>query len=426
MINVSAFTGRTGSPRRGNIRSTIMQVVAGATLVSAPLAPLFAESFELPGSIPSVMVEQDTLGMPTQPPADFAVGAFNDSFTSATCTDGCTSCGPGVCRCDGDPPGFFQKLCGIHDKTGACWVGRVDALVLWRNAPPNRPLFAYADPDTFEVGPTALNADQLESDPLVAPRISLLRRNGCGEAVEATYLYAGNFYSHRELPYAFNGYATAPNGIYGNVWTPPLTPLSSASATLTGNLQSLEFNRRTAIGIGATQFLFGFRWLQWYERLQMTDGYQWEENIVGQDDYLTSCTNNLFGGQIGLDGPVLTTAKGFRVEGLVKAGAYYNDASQTSSFSYVNSGGSFASGIAVQSPGGASFVGEVGLTAVVPIARRWDFRCGYFGLWLEGLAQPANQLSGQVLTQIDPPSGSLDLTGGLVVQGLSLGLEGRW
>jgi hypothetical protein len=102
MINVSAFTGRTGSPRRGNIRSTIMQVVAGATLVSSPLAPLFAESFELPGSIPSVMVEQDTLGMPTQPPADFAVGAFSDSFTSASCTDGCTSCGSGGCRCDGD------------------------------------------------------------------------------------------------------------------------------------------------------------------------------------------------------------------------------------------------------------------------------------------------------------------------------------
>jgi hypothetical protein len=72
-------------------------------------------------------------------------------------------------------------------------------------------------------------------------------------------------------------------------------------------------------------------------------------------------------------------------------------------------------------------VGEVGITAVIPIACNWDFRCGYFGLWLTGLAQPTNQLSHQTITpNQDPPSGTLDTTGALIVQGLSLGLEGRW
>ena len=47
-------------------------------------------------------------------------------------------------------------------------------------------------------------------------------------------------------------------------------------------------------------------------------------------------------------------------------------------------------------------------------------------LWLDSIAQPVNQLSKQVLNQVDPPAGVLDLTGGLVLQGCSLGLEGRW
>ena len=66
------------------------------------------------------------------------------------------------------------------------------------------------------------------------------------------------------------------------------------------------------------------------------------------------------------------------------------------------------------------------MTAVLPISSNWDFRCGYFGLWLTGLAQPANQLSDQTITQIDAPSGTLNTTGTLILQGLSLGLEGRW
>jgi len=116
-----------------------------------------------------------------------------------------------------------------------------------------------------------------------------------------------------------------------------------------------------------------------------------------------------------------------RVEGLVKAGAYYNAAGQTSAYTYATvppftfSGSNRNTG-----PASAAFVGEVGMTAVIPISCNWDFRCGYFGLWLTGLAQPTQQLSHQTITQIDPPSGVLDTTGTLILQGLSLGLEGRW
>jgi hypothetical protein len=84
-----------------------------------------------------------------------------------------------------------------------------------------------------------------------------------------------------------------------------------------------------------------------------------------------------------------------------------------------------------KSPAACSFAGEVGLTGVVPICCNWDFRFGSFGLWLTAIAQPTNQLSGQTLDSgnvatIGQPVGSLNTSGSVVLQGLSLGLEGRW
>jgi hypothetical protein len=84
--------------------------------------------------------------------------------------------------------------------------------------------------------------------------------------------------------------------------------------------------------------------------------------------------------------------------------------------------------ITVNHPPTCSFVGEVGLTGVVPLSKNLDQRCGYFGMWLTGLAQPTRQLSGQVLipSGVNEPEGTLTTNGSVVLQGVSLGLEGRW
>jgi hypothetical protein len=248
----------------------------------------------------------------------------------------------------------------------------------------------------------------------------------------ATYIYAGNFYSDRTLPYSPDGYATSPPGIYGNNWGPPSTSLDSATAKLLGQLQSLEFNARHCLWADTCQFLIGARWLQWNETLQMQDSFSSPPppdpvTLEGTDFYQTQCFNNLWGGQIGLDALLLGRVGQARVEGLVKAGAYYNAAGQTSAYTYTTEPPfTFSGSNRNTGPASAAFVGEVGMTAVIPICCNWDFRCGYFGLWLTGLAQPTNQLSDQTITQIDAPSGTLDTNGRLILQGLSLGLEGRW
>lgn len=399
-----------------------------------------SESILVPDGEPTEMIPEQTGPFSTGPlprsltsaPVDSAA----DEMSSATIEDGPPLCMTGMCEPGRpyvpevlDQPGLIQCLAANKN---ARWTVRSEALLLWRNAPSERPLYSTIDPGTGGLGSTALDANQLNSDVLAAPRLSLLRTDCEGRTLEATYIYAGNFYSDRTLPYSRDGYVTSPPGIYGNSWGPQGTELNTATAKLLGQLQSLEFNARHCLWADTCQFLIGPRWLQWNETLQMQDSFSSPPppdpvTLEGTDFYQTQCFNNLWGGQIGLDTLLLGRVGQARVEGLVKAGAYYNAAGQTSAYTYQTvppfafSGQTRSTG-----PASASFVGEVGMTAVLPISSNWDFRCGYIGLWLTGLAQPANQLSDQTITQIDAPSGTLNTTGTLILQGLSLGLEGRW
>ena len=331
----------------------------------------------------------------------------------------CPGC-PNCCENGPTPPyGLFNRLI---DNKNAYWTGRVDALILSRNAPGSRPLYTF---NPASAGPV-LDANQLESIASVGPRLSLFRKENCGNSVEATYIYSGGFVADKSLPPTVGGYLTASPGIYAND-SPPINNLDDASARLTSSLQSAELNRRWGWG-SCTQFLAGFRWLQWQETAAITDAYGVGTPDFGEDVYTTGCSNNLFGGQIGLDSLLWQPSKHFRLEGLVKAGAYFNSANQSSSYqNFVGGAPPDTLSVSVaRSPATCAFAGELGLTGVVPITRNLDVRVGYFGLWLTSLAQPTNQLSGQALVPGAPTYGSLTTNGNVVLQGLSLGLEGRW
>lgn len=346
--------------------------------------------------------------------------------------DGACPCGesPAVCGqcrlpCRGhcDPPGLIQRFADHHRESGACWVGRADGLLLWRDAPPSRPLIVTGD----GTGLPLLDANQLNSTATGGVRGTLLRVDGCsGDAWELGYLYAGNFTSRRGLPLQPGdpAYALADPGIYG---VNASQPFSSGTIALNARLQSAEINRHLAVGPNL-RWLAGFRWIQWQEQFTLVDRLDDGVRLV-DDIYETNCDNNLFGGQIGADAKLLTLSW-LRIDSVVKAGAYYNAAEQASAYTTINSTLPGQSGAAlvsvVQSPAACSFVGEVGVTGVIPLSQNLDFRFGYLGLWLTGLAQPTQQLSNQQLVPGTAAVGSLAANGGTLVQGLTLGLEGRW
>ena len=366
-------------------------LLTAASLAVSVSAPLPAAEFDHDPSAGTMIAEgesfpdDDTLR--TEPGRYDSEGLYEPE-ADPTLVD----CQPG-CSCKNcDPPyGMINRLI---DNKHACWTFRTDALLLWRDSPRSRPLF-----DTFPGGLTALNANQLNSTPAAGPRFSLFRTNGCGDALEATYFRAANFRAQNTLPTVSSGYAPA--------FVPSQATYDSASANLGAALQSFELNGRMTVAPWI-QLLGGFRWFQWQETLQLT--------TVPADVVDVACMNDLYGYQIGFDSLLLST-KWLRLEGLMKGGAYYNNSRQTTT---ANIGGSPFSTRA-DTPKGAAFVGEVGLTGVMPITRNIDFRVGYLGLWLQGLAQPTNQTA-----SLDPKAATLNTTGTAVVQGVTLGMEGRW
>lgn len=385
----------------------------------------------------------------SDPPAPYASGSFDDLSDMhgqagmpahvASTAEGIVyegevdACGPGDpqapgcgharrCRKPSDAPGLFQQLHAHHLESGACLKFRGDSLLLWRDAPAARQLVVAGG----GAGTPFLDADQLQSTATGGVRTSLVRLDGCtGNGWEAGYFYAGAFTAQRALPFVDGTpYAIAPSGIYGNNG---LLNFNSGSTSLLGRLQSAECNRLLALGPNV-RWLTGFRWLQWREQFGLTTTVNDGMSLVDQS-YQTGCLNNLYGGQIGADARLLTLGR-LRVDSLVKAGAYYNAASQSSTYTVVDAVDPTQSGSesikVTQSPAACSFVGEVGMTGVMPLTENLDFRVGYVGLWLTGLAQPTNQLSGQQLPTGGPIAGTLTANGGVFVQGLSLGLEGRW
>lgn len=362
--------------------------------------------------------ENIVVGPETSPtPADGGVTVGDDGSGASegfdfASTGGCTSCtGAGCDQCC--PSALIDACC--HDKK-ACWIGRVDALILWRNAPPDRPLLDNG----LVVGPL-LNANGMDSTAAAGPRFSIFRVNNCtGHAIEATYLRAANFRSMRPLDPVSQPYTLAPPGIFGNT----ASSFANADANLGSRLQSFELNRHHCHG-RHLRFLAGFRWIEWQEQFTLQGTSSAGAGSVS-DFYQTNCFNDLYGGQIGVDANLLALSW-IRFDSVVKAGAYYNNAVQSSEYATTNPNRPGSATVAVnESPLSGAFAGEVGLTGVLPITRNLDFRFGYFGLWLSGIAQPTQQLSGQQLAPRLPVVGTINANGGVLVQGVSLGLEGRW
>lgn len=277
---------------------------------------------------------------------------------------------------------------------------RFEALLLWRDAPQSVPLVDVAG------GGTALDARDLHSAAAAGPRFTLLAEDDDGEGSQIAYFNVASFMASRSLPATPGGYRTVA-GLDGL----PAVVVDGAAAGLSSRIQSLEVldRKRTSERWVSTS---GFRWVEWQEVFGMGAGSQ---------AFGVRAIDSLYGHQWGLEGVLWRPAATVALEGVAKAGIY-GDVSKQDSFA---SGPGGAASVATNTAR-VAFVGEAGLTATWRIREWLAARAGYQAFWLGGIATATNQLDGQSLVTGSPLRGSTDTGGSVVLQGIDLGLEGRW
>ena len=334
--------------------------------------------------------------------------------------DPALECPPEIAAPAACSPACCERICHVLDPLGLepCWSGRAEALLLWRDAPQSVPLYDYANGSGV-----AMNANGFESGMAAGPRFTIFRHTGDQGAIEFNYFRVQFFESAQSLPTTNGGYRDhQPRGIYCCDVT---SPVDAASGSMSSGLQSFELNRRFPTD-GRWQWLAGFRWVEWTDAIALQSSAT-ARGITATRNYATNTFNDLYGMQVGADSFLYDGGGPWRIEGLGKAGVYYNNAVQYSSYS-LNLTRRDPTNLAVGTNiGQAAFVGELGATGVYDLNDYWSLRAGYAIFWLGGLALAPNQLNSQKLCPPgDDLSGATNTGGSVVVQGITLGLEGRW
>jgi len=318
---------------------------------------------------------------------------------------------------EGDAPADCPAVC-VTDRCCPTWQIQTDALFLWQGNIPSRSL--YIDSETRQ---TVLDANQLQNRAAIAPRYaSIYNRDDC-RAIEVNY---------------FQGWGVNATAAVGTPTEPVLNAagdgaltvdnllglsydsIGYAQATSSAHIKSFEANFRKRECDGVIQWISGFRWLEWGQGLYLQDIAYAGGAVAGGDSINVTTLNNLYGWQWGGDMTLWNAGRWMRINGVGKAGVYYNhQALQNTAYSVDDK----PTQTFADSKDTVSFVGETGINASWALTNWLSWRAGYSCFWLGGMAVPARQLS---LTDVPNETTSVNATGSVFVHGVTTGLEARW
>jgi hypothetical protein len=288
----------------------------------------------------------------------------------------------------------------------------VEALLLWRSGLPDRPLyFNSSDPSIVP-----LDAGEVPTSMAAGPRFRINLNSSDEASWEFNYFNVQSFAGSRV--------AESPAGdleqdyIFGFLY-PDVTV---AQAVSTSAIQSFELNRRKALLHFDGEFLYGFRWVEWNDRLTITDTTV-TGTLTGSDLFIANTYDSLYGGQIGLDMLLFGDRDTAWIEGIGKAGVFYNQASQSSyvdslSTNQIERGTSAAADL-------TSFFGELGFTGCYRVNETWAARLGFTMFWLGNGTAAADQLYVNNLYSTQITSG-ISNGAGVFLYGINLGLQAAW
>jgi hypothetical protein len=302
----------------------------------------------------------------------------------------------------------------LTDNCCPTWEAQVDALFLWQGNIPSRPLYI----DSVSLA-TVLDANQLYAPAAIAPRYALTYHRDDCRAIEVNYFQVWGFNAQQVVgPQTVAGDgAFARNNLVG----PDYTQVSGALATSSANIQSLEVNLRRTDG-GMIEWISGFRWLEWGQNLSLLDSITTADTLTGGDFATINTLNNLYGWQLGGDMMLWNAGRWLRVNGIAKAGVYYNH--QAAQNTYYTDFVDPTADVSVASANDTvSFVGETGVNASLALTNWLSWRAGYTCFWLGGVAVPARQLG---LYDATAGTTSVNTNGSVFLHGVNTGLEARW
>lgn len=310
------------------------------------------------------------------------------------------------------PPVAYQAAPATMPPFRPGWDLAVDALMLWQGNAQSLPLFLDS------AGGTALNAQDMQTQMGAGARVGLTRYVGDCHAIE------GNYFQAR--PFNATGSARPAGGPYELTNTGDLVfnDIESATVNSSGWIQSAEINWRKCVCYSPINWLVGFRWVELNSQTNVDYAFA-NPDPFGAGSINTAAGNNLYGGQVGADMRLWNAGGRWRVNGIGKAGIFYNTASfqrSTAGFTYAD-GTPFPLGTVNATADQTAFFGEVGLNSTWWITNWLAWRAGYTVLWASGVAVAAEQLP---LNNFGSGTASIDTNGSVLLHGVTTGIEARW
>jgi hypothetical protein len=200
--------------------------------------------------------------------------------------------------------------------------------------------------------------------------------------------------------------------------------IQSATVTSSGWIQSAELNWRKNECWSPITWLAGFRWVELNSQANIDYAFA-NPTPYGSGSLDTNVGNNLYGGQVGADMRLWNKGGKWRVNGLGKAGIFYNSASfQRSTAGFITETGDvYPLGSVSATADQTSFFGEVGLNSTYWITNWLAWRAGYTVMWAAGVAVAPEQFP---LNNFGDGTASINTNGSVLLHGVTTGIEARW
>ena len=285
-------------------------------------------------------------------------------------------------------------------------------------------------------GTQVFNANQFHPGVSAGPKLALTWRGDGGYGAELSY-----FNVFGQVASVATGPTSPPDWLVmkapGSFWQTQDFAYQAMRWKATTSLYGVEANGRFEFS-GRVTLLGGLRWFRLNDNLQgtltppdLTEPTWKQTNYwdtisqitpgVAAGSYPpfwnTATTNNLYGVQVGVDATLLRAGR-FSLEGLLKAGLFDNNASQSTAVSMRKT--VYPSQATTNRP---AFVGEAGLQLKYRATDALTLKAGYTLLWFAGVALATQQVRETATTPNSVRALGVNCGASVLFQGTTAGLE---